>query len=1193
MLDFRLSRSLGRFITDSEEEPDRVLITDSNGQRMITSGQFIRIVDSFTYLLESKGVRKGDVVTIRLDRNAELIASFFSCMSLGCPFVVINPDYSDEQASRILELCDASFVIETSFVSEASELEDVPSHRPIDIKDTDPCVYFFTIGSTGEPKGVLHNRCLIIRGARFMERMKGVEGPSTFASVSDFMSISSINDWSHLMSDGSALHILDNSIHEAVDPLISYIEDHDITHILSGPELLHHLDPEVDLECAIIANGRLDVLKGPPGFRIIDLYGSDELYPILYTEIDNGERVLTHPTIEEEIPFVSKTDDGSNVGEIRIRTSDRSLIAYVNSEGEEDGFVPDGDGWIYHSGDLGRMTEKGIEIVGRWDPDVTIENHTVGKGEMLGLSDENEGNVDSEDDLRTLDDVPEEPTTPLDTYCGEVTLTPYQRSLFASTDPVPLSAVFRIADDVDTDTVRKAIGLLRDRHPMLRATYDGTLKIGPLEKKMYEPTVVTVDSINEAYAKAATFQREGDVFSYALFNIADSDERYLSISLHPGIADPASIRIVTRTIVEACKPSLRGSVVPLPHTMSFVEWTRARESHAVSENAAVFWEGMEEMTEKSFGSIPSQRFWTEFNIRNPISMTELSDNKYGFGLDVILLTATIESARFATGRNEFVLRMVGDGRAMADLEGTVGQFRNEYPLRLRTTRRLLRTLYDVRKAIDGIPRNGIGYTLTDDRILPVDSFVMTDEKMNASGPMTYIRPPGGRVISRILISDTVDMEIVDMGFVFRMVGRGSDKYGNSFKTAFISNIKSIYSIIRNSEVYEYPFFGHMEPLLREWKRFRPYESEWKTSPRLMELEVQLPYVMSKKDIVYIIGDLIKAHPVLRTRTVSKDGKLWGITDNNVLDLVRPPGSATELLDIGRRFVEFFVHHNGSSTIRCRIHRIVCDAVTQDVLQRDLNTLVEGGRLEEDLSMLERSRAETANGSFDVTEDMFAYFDRLPSHTVMSEHSDTNGKGHVDRCSLDIDMERFRSFIETNSMTSRMFFIAAVALTTSKMTRSDIASIVTIDEGRENVQENATGSFSRDVFLAIECRDRTVPEYLSQVTASLSRSLEFIGAINVEQFLKRYPGTLHVGLNYMRSDMKSKGSNVSMGRAGGGLPNPFKVSLDVHEYDDYITSELSALGVDGDFASRFLKVLESCATGLLSAERLSDIVIPDE
>jgi acyl-CoA synthetase (AMP-forming)/AMP-acid ligase II len=164
-------------------------------RREMTWKQFDDRANQFANLLRAKGVRKGDKVAILLINCIDWLPIYFGILKTGGVAVPLNFRYTAEEIAYCLDLCDASVLVfaseftdriaairhEIPFIREFIFVGmDVPEYADsyegllpnysalapdVAIADDDDAAIYFSSGTTGFPKAILHTQSSLFSAA--------------------------------------------------------------------------------------------------------------------------------------------------------------------------------------------------------------------------------------------------------------------------------------------------------------------------------------------------------------------------------------------------------------------------------------------------------------------------------------------------------------------------------------------------------------------------------------------------------------------------------------------------------------------------------------------------------------------------------------------------------------------------------------------------------------------------------------------------------------------------------------------------------------------------------------------------------------------------------------------------------------------------------------------------------------------
>lgn len=165
-------------------------------RREITWNVFNEKANRFANLLLERGVKKGDKVAILLMNSLEWLPIYFGILKTGALAVPLNFRYSAEEIQYCLDLADVDILVfGPEFIGRVEEVADeIGKHRllyyvgencpgfaedytmhtancssqspKIDIDDEDYAAIYFSSGTTGFPKAILHTHQALMHSAK-------------------------------------------------------------------------------------------------------------------------------------------------------------------------------------------------------------------------------------------------------------------------------------------------------------------------------------------------------------------------------------------------------------------------------------------------------------------------------------------------------------------------------------------------------------------------------------------------------------------------------------------------------------------------------------------------------------------------------------------------------------------------------------------------------------------------------------------------------------------------------------------------------------------------------------------------------------------------------------------------------------------------------------------------------------------
>jgi acyl-CoA synthetase (AMP-forming)/AMP-acid ligase II len=168
------------------EKPDEIFLFSEADGRKWTYAELDRAVNRTANLLKSKGIAKGDVVSLLMPNSAEYIIAYFACFKLGALAGPVNSLLKADEIQYVVNNSEAKLMLfgSADFSLPAREtmptlldtiaFDDVDAVTkdqsdeldPLDLTADDDAIIIYTSGTTGKPKGCLLTHGNVIANAR-------------------------------------------------------------------------------------------------------------------------------------------------------------------------------------------------------------------------------------------------------------------------------------------------------------------------------------------------------------------------------------------------------------------------------------------------------------------------------------------------------------------------------------------------------------------------------------------------------------------------------------------------------------------------------------------------------------------------------------------------------------------------------------------------------------------------------------------------------------------------------------------------------------------------------------------------------------------------------------------------------------------------------------------------------------------
>jgi len=397
-------------------EPNRAV----SYRREITWNVFNEKANRFANMLLSRGVKKGDKVAILLMNCLEWLPIYFGILKTGALAVPLNFRYASDEIEYCLNLSESDvLVFGPEFIGRVEEIAETISKNRLlfyvgdncpsfaedynsltancsssspDIKltDADDAAIYFSSGTTGFPKAILHNHESLMHAARVEQNHHGQTKDDVFLCIPPLYHTGAKMHWFGSFLVGGKAVLLKGTKPEYILNTVSQ-EGCTIVWLLVpwAQDILDAIDRgEIDISKLVLEQWRLMHIGAQPvpqslikrWLKVFPHHDYDTNYGLsesigpgaVHLGIGNIEKVgaIGIPGYGWEVRIVDNGQDvkQGEVGELLLKGPGVMTCYYNDPKATAETLK---DGWLY-TGDMAKMDEDGFIFLVDRKKDVII-----------------------------------------------------------------------------------------------------------------------------------------------------------------------------------------------------------------------------------------------------------------------------------------------------------------------------------------------------------------------------------------------------------------------------------------------------------------------------------------------------------------------------------------------------------------------------------------------------------------------------------------------------------------------------------------------------------------------------------------------------------------------------------------------------------------------------------------------------
>jgi acetyl-CoA synthetase len=408
--------------------------------RRITWGELQALSNRFANVLEANGVNKGDRIAMLLPPTPETAAAFFGTWKVGAILLSMSVLYGDEgirhrlsdSQSKVL-VTNAANVdrIEPGLVETVLVLDDAllatgsDEYQTADTSAEDPAQLYYTSGTTGLAKGIVHAHRYVLAHEEFVY-CHDVHDNELFHGMGEWAWAAGICPLIGPWRLGVVQCVYQRE--GGFDPgrQLDFLSRHGVTNVFATPTAIRSMMGIGDAGSRYPQQFRIVCSAGEPlnpeaikwfreqyGVTVFDFYGLSESYPLCgnFPFMDVREGSMGRPLPGWEVSILDEDEQPVATGErgeicLKARTNPHYPLGYWNrpEDSEEvfggawfhtkDAARFDADGYVWYEGRADDVIISAGYRIGPFEVEsACLEHPAVAEAAAVAVPDERRGNV--------------------------------------------------------------------------------------------------------------------------------------------------------------------------------------------------------------------------------------------------------------------------------------------------------------------------------------------------------------------------------------------------------------------------------------------------------------------------------------------------------------------------------------------------------------------------------------------------------------------------------------------------------------------------------------------------------------------------------------------------------------------------------------------------------------------------------
>ena len=261
-----------RLLDSLKTHEDKIAVVDQNGQRQTTYKEFFTMACKVAGYLLQQNYPPHSFIGICLPTSREYLASEIGIWLAGHAIVPMGDKYPKDRIDYIMHHCESPLLIDDDVIQTMMKTE--PTENYVLPNENDINALYYTSGSTGAPKGVLHNFRSLSRPIP-LEKHLAEQDLYIMGATMPFFFIASRTIFC-IFFRGGRVYLIEPEIVKDIHQLEDYLALHHIEFTFLPPSVLANFQSKSsNLKLVMAATERMTNIYFKD-FKLINHYGQTE-----------------------------------------------------------------------------------------------------------------------------------------------------------------------------------------------------------------------------------------------------------------------------------------------------------------------------------------------------------------------------------------------------------------------------------------------------------------------------------------------------------------------------------------------------------------------------------------------------------------------------------------------------------------------------------------------------------------------------------------------------------------------------------------------------------------------------------------------------------------------------------------------------------------------------------------------------